>query len=74
MFKPGAYKFKSITEVANLIFPLLHIDLFTISKYQKVILPQVFKNPKIGYFLPLAFRLVAVKDNSKGSQTLHINR
>lgn len=74
MFSPGSYKFSSLVEVSNLIFPLLDLESFCVSKYQKIILPPVFENPSIGYRLPLAFRLMYIEDTSEGSQTLQITR
>lgn len=76
MFTPGAFKFKNITQVANLVLPLLSIEIFCRSKFQKVILPSVLKDPKIGYFLPLSFRLITLVSDTedRSSQTLHITR
>jgi hypothetical protein len=42
MFEPGAFKFLLLENTANLIMPLLDLESFCTSKYQKVILPPIF--------------------------------
>jgi hypothetical protein len=54
--------------------PLLDLELFCVSKYQKVILPPIFENPEIGYSLPLSFRILWIDDTSSRSQKINITR
>ena len=60
--------------MANLLLPLLDLEIFCCTKFQKVILPPIFDNPESGYRLPLAFRITYIEDKKVGSQKLNITR